>query len=732
MVIGLLISVFGFVQFAHAQVCTPAPVGLVSWFQADGNALDSRSRNNGILQNGATFAAGQVGQAFSFDGIGSQIVVADAANLSPQIPANGELTVSAWVNLGALPSTLSATVLSKGSGDANAGAFEYELGISPSGQVFFVFQNFRGGGVSVAIGTPSGGFTLNQWHLVTGTLKRDLFTRIYVDGNLLNESNSFDFSLGPRDTTAPILIGRRSDGRPLTGLVDEVQIYSRALSTQEIQAILNAGTAGECKPTATVAPSGLVAWLAGDGNPNDISGNGNDGTLQSGAGFTVGRVGQSFSFDGVNAFVQLPNSAALNPSSITVESWINPQPVLLGTIIASRDPSASEGFTVAVGTDGSLAVNIRVVGNPNASPSFVSSAPNIIQFGQFQHIAVTYDENGGGALTAYVNGVIVPLSGTVMLGGAIRPASSHFIGQRQTGGSEPRNYQGMIDELSIYNRALTQVEVTSIFNAGLAGKLKTVTTPTGFAALSAPSAAADGLTPPILDTAPSESITKNSSVSISKLRSDTIGGTDLTPQVVNTIVGDATITFPAVTTAGTTQEIPLDVALFPAVPIGTSVGLTYDIATSSVFTGNPTICFNLPAFTPSQFPNLRILHFESGVWVNRTAASNTLPTLCTQPLASLSPFTIVLTAPSASAVSVGGRVSAAGQGLRNAVVVLTDPQGVSHRALTSSFGYYRFDEVQAGETYVISVSSKRYQFATRVVGVSNDLTDVDFTAIGLQ
>src|ERR1035441_2969639 len=48
--------------------CTPAPAGLVSWWAAEGNALDSVGTNNGVLVNGAGFGAGEVGQAFLFDG----------------------------------------------------------------------------------------------------------------------------------------------------------------------------------------------------------------------------------------------------------------------------------------------------------------------------------------------------------------------------------------------------------------------------------------------------------------------------------------------------------------------------------------------------------------------------------------------------------------------------------------------------------------------------------------
>lgn len=89
----------------------------------------------------------------------------------------------------------------------------------------------------------------------------------------------------------------------------------------------------------------------------------------------------------------------------------------------------------------------------------------------------------------------------------------------------------------------------------------------------------------------------------------------------------------------------------------------------------------------------------------------------------------VALAPTAAGVSVSGRVlTAAGNGLRNAVVTMTDPQGVTQTARTSGFGYYRFFDVPAGATYVIEVASKRFLFAPRVVAVQDELTDIDFVA----
>ena len=80
---------------------------------------------------------------------------------------------------------------------------------------------------------------------------------------------------------------------------------------------------------------------------------------------------------------------------------------------------------------------------------------------------------------------------------------------------------------------------------------------------------------------------------------------------------------------------------------------------------------------------------------------------------------------------VSGRVMILdGRGLRNAAVSLIDSQGDIRTAITSSFGFYRFDGVTTGENYTISVSSKRYRFAPQSIQIENALTNVDF--VGLE
>ena len=85
--------------------------------------------------------------------------------------------------------------------------------------------------------------------------------------------------------------------------------------------------------------------------------------------------------------------------------------------------------------------------------------------------------------------------------------------------------------------------------------------------------------------------------------------------------------------------------------------------------------------------------------------------------------------PTAAAVNIGGRVvNTVGNGVRRAQVTLTNADGSTRIITTNSFGYYNFDGVNAGQTVIVSVSAKRYIFSPRIVSVSSDLTNLDFTA----
>ena len=88
-------------------------------------------------------------------------------------------------------------------------------------------------------------------------------------------------------------------------------------------------------------------------------------------------------------------------------------------------------------------------------------------------------------------------------------------------------------------------------------------------------------------------------------------------------------------------------------------------------------------------------------------------------------------APTAAGVTVGGRITTAdGRGIRNVRMTITDAQGSVRRALSSAFGYYRFVDVLVGESYIFTVSARRFSFSqpVQVRSIVDETNDINFVA----
>ena len=200
---------FSFALQANAQICSPAPVGLVSWWQGENNTLDSRSRNNGTLVNGTTFAAGQVGQAFQF-GIGSnqQFLVPDNASLD----LTNAVTIETWVS----PQQVG------GAGNNSTIVFKGSIG-GASGESYGL-QFFSDGSSSLRLSNGStiqnlfsaAILPLNTFSHIVGTYDGTM-VKFYVNGVLTNSAAS---SLGTLDNSSgPMAIGSNGIG-PFVGKRD--------------------------------------------------------------------------------------------------------------------------------------------------------------------------------------------------------------------------------------------------------------------------------------------------------------------------------------------------------------------------------------------------------------------------------------------------------------------------------------------------------------------------------
>ena len=452
--------------------CTPPPAGLVGWWSGESNAHDIVGGNNGSPVGNLGYTNGVAGQAFVFDESTSYISV--PASPSLDIGTGSGITIECWI---------------KPDAGVNAPIIEWDSATASGLQLWVangntqLFSNIEDtSGNPHTISFPYVFNTNNFQHVAVTYDKGSGLAILYL--NSTNVASANFGSITPQ-TTYPANIGRRT-GEPIGlndtygGLIDELSLYNRALSQAEIQSIANAGGAGKCAPTATACvtpPSGLVAWWPAEGNANDIVGT-NNGILQAGASYAVGKVGRAFFLNNANAYVRVPASASLKniatANGLTIEGWIDVTNVAgLHPIAEFSDGVGNYGVQLWVGSnpsDNGLLYAALVDTNGNYHQLY--SPQYTIITNTFQHIALTYDK-ASGAGTLYVNGVIVAQSTWA----SFSPQTDYdlWLGHRSQncgGGcwTDGTHLGGLLDELSLYNRALSQTEIQSIYNAGSAGK----------------------------------------------------------------------------------------------------------------------------------------------------------------------------------------------------------------------------------------------------------------------
>ena len=216
--------------------CVAPPSDLVSWWPLDGNANDIIGGNNGTLV-GVTFAAGKVGQAASFtrvsETMGDYLFGPDAGFPSGASPR----TVDLWARITQLHFGSGGSFFCYGSAAVTRNFCVFEVPVGTNTFIAFVsrFDDI----------IPATGPILNdgEWHHVA-MVYDGANMLAYVDGDLVwNVEKLINTALGG------FRIGNSRWGtNHLGGLIDEVQIFERALTAEEIKSIFNAGSAGKCKP----------------------------------------------------------------------------------------------------------------------------------------------------------------------------------------------------------------------------------------------------------------------------------------------------------------------------------------------------------------------------------------------------------------------------------------------------------------------------------------------------
>ena len=385
----------------------------------------------------------KVYSSLSFDGVDDYVEIPNSASLN--ITGN-EISCAAWVYIGDQSNDIG--IIAKG---PSSNQESYMLGIQNDEK-----PRMRVYTDSYAQAVASDPLSQNEWHHLVGTYDGAQI-KIYVDGALANSVPKNGSIISSLD---PAVIGRRvlSDSRFYNGRIDDVRIYNRALYPEEVVDQYNGVFADD---------TGLVGyWNLDEGTEktiNDISGNDNDGTMilssidgkiYGNAEWKTGKYGNAIDFDGVDDYVEIPNSASLNitGNEISCAAWvyIGDQSNDIG-IIAKGPSSNQESYMLGIQNDEKPRMRVYTDSYAQA----VASDP--LSQNEWHHLVGTYD---GAQIKIYVDGALansVPKNGSII--SSLDPA---VIGRRVL--SDSRFYNGRIDDVRIYNRALYPEEVVDQYN----------------------------------------------------------------------------------------------------------------------------------------------------------------------------------------------------------------------------------------------------------------------------
>jgi hypothetical protein len=467
----LLVGLGFAVALRAPDACVGAPSGLVSWWRAEGNLLDSVGTNNGVALGTISFNKGEMGQAFVFDGVSSIKV---PASPSLDVGQGSGFTIEAWIN----PTNLNLQELFEWNqnngvptGAAQIGV-HMEINESPGdGSIW--------GNIVDTFGSSHNFHTTNGL-VMTNTFQHVAMTYDKASGLAFLYWNGLQVasaSVGPfatPQTSFDFFMGSRPSGFftniYFQGEIDEPALYNRALSQGEVQAIYNSGS-----PTCVPPPSGLVGWWRGESNALD--GAGFNSGIPTNIAYSAGEVGEAFYFNGSDSsYIRIPANPSLDvgqTNGFTLEFWCNP-PSTNETVVTLAEWNDNSGTLTGIGCHLEFYSAGRILGDivdpSTGNDHYLMSAGGDVTPNVWQHVAMTYDKTTG-VMTLYRNGVLIA-NGNV---GIWRPSTRFdlYLGIRSAGVFAPIPYQGLLDEVSLYNRVLSAAELLAIYNADSAGKCPT-------------------------------------------------------------------------------------------------------------------------------------------------------------------------------------------------------------------------------------------------------------------
>jgi hypothetical protein len=439
---------------AAAEYCVPGdtspcnpPVGEWKFDEKTGGSVNDSSGNNNLgtwYGTGTHWTRGKYGSAGQFNGSDDYVGVThnSAQDVYP-------ITIEAWVKFGAQLESPYPSILTKYASTSWNG---YSLFVRSSDGALCTFygrnsSNYAGS----SCGSPVTGYNDNAWHYVAYTVDAT-GGKLYVDGKYKNGVAWFGT---PQVTTTAenINIGFYSTAN-LTGSVDQVRIFGYARTPAQIAWDYNRGK-----------PVGHWKFEEGEGDKAyDSSGNSNTGTLtlmDPATDWVDGKFSKALDFDGSNDVVNIGAPANLNfgnKNTISVFAWVkarNNTKNYMGVVY--QGPSDGTNCMFNLGTGATDYVWRASIWHPNVSHYEFGT----INLNQWDQIGFTYN---GAQVKTYQNGNLITTSDATGSFGSV--VAGNYIGAYNSAGTNFSYFDGQIDDVRVYNYALTDEQVKQVMNEG--------------------------------------------------------------------------------------------------------------------------------------------------------------------------------------------------------------------------------------------------------------------------
>ncbi|MBC8422435.1 MAG: hypothetical protein H8E01_00230, partial [Chloroflexi bacterium] len=398
--------------------------------QSDGSCLDPACPTAGV--------GGRMNQAAWFEAAeNDRLSIANG-------PVNrlvNDFTVAAWIR----PDTVSGVqriVSTAGTNSNNGwgfGTYDANLRFTTYG-----VKDYDATGIGLRPG---------RWTHVAAVMDAQNRVAFYVDGQLATTLAHTAPAVADTDDLlligATTALGSASPIEKFGGLIDDVHVFHQALSTDQVQRLYSEAPRFQMHFDEALSATQFA----------DNSGNGNDGACSGdtcpNAGLK-GRIGPAVEFDGVDDVVTVPDDSDLDLTALTVGAWIMPTRLQPGTQILVRKGSSSSGDNYELYLQGDK-VHYRVGwGNCKAWPRYGVSAGSVIP-NTWNHAMMTFE---GNELTLYLNGSFDSKWEPTSLDDSVCQNDEPLrIGWGHVG----TGFAGRIDEVTIYDHALTAREVRDIF-----------------------------------------------------------------------------------------------------------------------------------------------------------------------------------------------------------------------------------------------------------------------------